>query len=220
MDKITESSQDYLKAIYTLSKRHGRASTTQIADRLNVSPASVTSMIKKLAQATPPLVTYRKHRGTILTDSGKQVALTVLRCHRLLELFLCEKLGYTWDEVHEEADRLEHAVSPQMMEQVASVLGEPTINPHGQPIPSPDLVMPVLAERPLPTLIPGSKTSIQRIRDEDASLLRYLTDNNLIPGMEIIVQASEADGTIKVLALGQTNPVCLEPEMAKHIFVT
>jgi DtxR family Mn-dependent transcriptional regulator len=220
MDKITESSQDYLKAIYTLSKRHGRAITTQIAAQLDVSHASVTSMIKKLAQVDPPLVTYRKRRGTTLTDAGTEAALTVLRRHRLLELYLFEKLGYTWDEVHEEADRLEHGVSPQMMDQIASVLGEPTINPHGQPIPSPDLVMPVIAERPLPTLTPGTQTTIQRVRDEDASFLRYLADNNLIPGREIIVQASEVDGTIQVLAHGQTNPVCLSPQMAEHIFVT
>jgi DtxR family Mn-dependent transcriptional regulator len=219
MRRVTASSQDYLKAIYTLSARHGKATTTKIAARVNVQMASATSMVQKLAQAKPPLAVYHKHRGATLTVEGEQAALTVIRRHRLLELYLCEKLGYTWDEVHEEAERLEHVVSPELIAQIAAVLDNPTAGPHGQPIPSSDLAMPVVGERPLTTLTPGTHATIQRVRDKDAELLRYLAEHHLRPGVVITVQACQPDGTIYVLTKEQLKSVRLSSTMAQQIFV-
>ena len=219
MGKITISAQDYLKAIYTLSKRHGRATTSQIAARLNVRPASVTSMLQKLSQSDPPLVIYRKHGGATLTGAGKQVALTVIRRHRLLEKYLCEKLGYGWDEVHEEAELLEHVVSAYMVDQIAAVLNEPTFNPHGQPIPSSDLVMPVVEGRPLTSLNVNDQATLKRVRDNDSDLLRYLTDHGLTLGVRICVQSIQPDGTLLISILGSNDKVPLTQTMAQQLYV-
>ena len=138
---ISQATGDYLKTIYELTREHGRASTNQIAESLQVTPASVTGMIKKLASADPPLVDYQKHQGVLLTEEGKKAALEIVRHHRLLEMFLHEKLGYEWDEVDAEADRLEHFISEEFEERIAQSLGNPQFDPHGDPIPTRDLYL-------------------------------------------------------------------------------
>src|SRR5690349_2391225 len=145
-EPLTQNIQDYLKAIYNLAKSDGSASTTALAARLGVAAPSVTGMIQKLASSTPPLVVYRKHQGVTLTPEGERAALEVIRHHRLIETYLVENLGYGWDEVHAEADRLEHAISENLEARIAAALGNPVRDPHGEPIPTVELVMPIDAD--------------------------------------------------------------------------
>src|SRR5512141_1199614 len=160
---LTDSIQDYLKAIYDLTQEGEPASTNALAARLGVEPASVTGMVQKLAAARPPLVDYRKHHGAKLTTAGRRAALEVIRHHRLLETWLVKTLGYSWDEVHSEAERLEHVISEDFEQRVAAALGYPVRDPHGEPMPSSDLVMPADESVPLATLAQGQKAILRRV---------------------------------------------------------
>jgi DtxR family Mn-dependent transcriptional regulator len=142
MITISQAYQDYLKVIYRLVEANGRATTTQIAEQLHITPASVSNMLKKMAEYDPPLLRYRKHKGVTLTAAGTETALEILRHHRLLETFLCEKLGFHQDEAHEEACRLDHVLTEELEARIAAVLHHPTHDPHGQPIPTKNLEMP------------------------------------------------------------------------------
>ena len=139
---LSISIQDYLKVIYDLTRAGQPAATTALAARLKVAPASVTGMLQRLAGEQPALITYRKHHGVMLTEAGERAALEIIRHHRLLETYLVEILGYTPDEVHEEACRLEHVISEQFERRIAAALGHPTRDPHGEPIPAADLTLP------------------------------------------------------------------------------
>jgi DtxR family Mn-dependent transcriptional regulator len=200
-DTLTESIQDYLKEIYDLSLEGSPASTTDLAARLGVAPASVTGMVQRLATAPHPLIVYRKHQGVTLTPDGERAALEVIRHHRLLETFLVQALGYSWDEVHEEAHRLEHVISEDLEARIARALGDPDRDPHGDPIPSADLTMPADNTRPLSSLRPGDQGVIRRVNAEDPGFLRRLKELGLVPGSEVSVsEYSEYDGnlTLKV----------------------
>ena len=133
---LSRSVEDYLKAIYSLTERGGVASTSDLASHLGVQPASVTGMAKRLAESG--WARHEPYRGVQLTEDGRLVALRILRRHRILETYLLERLGYTWDDVHDEAERLEHAVSDRLIDRMAEALGDPTHDPHGAPIPTPD----------------------------------------------------------------------------------
>jgi len=197
----TQSVQDYLKRIYELSECGQPASTNDLARELNIKPASVTGMIQKLAAEKPALVEYQKHQGVTLTPAGKKAALEVIRHHRLLEAWLVQTLGYSWDEVHEEAERLEHVISEDFERRIAAALGNPTRDPHGEPIPTEDLKMPVDASAPLSSLPPGQKAIIQRVVSQDPELLRHLDNLGLTPGVEIEVtnySAFDNNLTVKV----------------------
>ena len=135
-DNLTHAVEDYLKTIYDLTHDGERASTNQIAERMGVTAASASGMVQKLAATTPPLLEYEKHHGVTLTVDGEKIALEIIRYHRLLELFLQETLGFSWDQVRAEADRLEHVISPDVAERISQVLGEPVHDPHGHPIPT------------------------------------------------------------------------------------
>ncbi|MEN9563300.1 MAG: hypothetical protein RIR73_1544, partial [Chloroflexota bacterium] len=148
----SRSTQDYLKRIYTLTKDGSPASTNDLARELNIKPASVTGMIQKLAAEKPALVEYQKHQGVTLTSAGKRAALEVIRHHRLIETWLVQTLGYSWDEVHEEAERLEHVISEDFERRIAAAMGHPTRDPHGELIPTEDLKMPVDSSTPLSSL--------------------------------------------------------------------
>ncbi len=214
---ITHAIEDYLKAIYTLS-RSGQASTTALADALEIAPASVTGMLKRLAETTPPLIEYRKRQGATLTAEGERAALEVIRHHRLLETYLHESLGFPWDEVHEEACRLEHVISEAFEERIDAVLGHPTHDPHGDPIPDPNLVMPQKASTPLSTLRPPQVTMIQRVNADDGDLLRYLEEKGLVPGSKLEVRAfSPFDGNLTLLVEG--TEMIVGPAITHHIFV-
>ncbi len=173
-ENLSELIQDYLKAIYELSPGGGPTSTNQIAERLGVAPASVTGMLKRLAGMEPPLVDYQKHHGVQLTDVGQHVSLQVIRKHRLIELFLVKILGYSWDEVHEEAESLEHAVSPLFGERLARLLGEPNFDPHGDPIPDRDLQLPEMQTVSLSEVQVGQHVVVRRVPISNPALLRYL----------------------------------------------
>jgi DtxR family Mn-dependent transcriptional regulator len=207
-DILSESIQDYLKEIYEITEEASTASTTELASRLGVAPASVTGMIQRLANAAPPLVAYKKHQGVTLTADGERAALEVIRHHRLLETYLVQALGYSWDQVHEEAHRLEHVISEDLEARIAKALGDPAHDPHGDPIPSSDLTMPVENTRPLSSLRPGQKGKIQRVGGEEPRFLRHLESIGLVPGAEVIVQEySEFDGNLTLQIGRQTTVV-------------
>src|SRR5512143_1028859 len=171
-DELTDSIQNYLKAIYDLTLSGEVASTNALANRLGVEPASVTGMVQKLAAAKPRLLSYRKHHGVRLTAAGRRAALEVIRHHRLLEAWLVKTLGYSWDEVHVEAEKLEHVISEDFEERMAAALGDPVRDPHGELIPSSDLVMPTDESIPLETLGAGQKAVVRRVDAQDQGLLR------------------------------------------------
>ena len=214
--------QDYLRALYQLATPdNDRVTTSRLAARLAVRPASVTAMLQKLATATPPLVDYHKSHGARLTADGERAALAVVRCHRLLELFLHEKLGYSWDEVHEEADRLEHVISAAMTERMESALGNPTRDPHGHAIPTADLSLPQATAVPLATLPPGVITVVQAVADEDADRLRYLAAVGLRPGAVVIAgDASPAGDGAEAINLSINGATVAVPAaIAAHVMV-
>lgn len=219
-ENLTHVIEDYLKAIYDLTSISGRATTNQIAERMGVTPASVTNMIQKLAVTTPPLVEYRKHRGVVLTQDGEKVALEILRHHRLLEMFLQQTLGYSWDKVHEEADRLEHVISEEFEERIAETLGDPSRDPHGDPIPSRDLHLPVTNTQPLSDLRPGEHALVQRVRDSDPELLRYLHDLGIVPGAYLtVLDFSPFDENLRLQLEGQSHAFVLGPNVTNQVFV-
>ena len=219
-EKLTQAVEDYLKAIYELSQTEGRASTSKLAEYLEVTPASVTGMIKKLADAEPSLVDYQKHHGVVLTAAGMSEALETLRHHRLLEVFLHEILGYPWDEVHEEAERLEHVISEKFEERIAAVLGNPKHDPHGDPIPRLDLSMPASAETRLSDLSKGQSVTIKRVRDTDAKLLRHLSELGVMPGTFVkVVDYSEYDHNTHLQLNNQNEVIVLGRNITEQIFV-
>lgn len=217
-ESLTRSIQDYLKRIYELSEEGVAASTTELAARLNVAPASVTGMLQKLAAARPPLVIYKKRQGVTLTKAGLRAALEVIRHHRLLETWLVQTLGYTWDEVHEEAERLEHVISKDLESRIAAALGHPTRDPHGEPIPSADLTMPADASTPLAALRPAQTATVQRVDAADPNLLRHLESIGLVPGAEIQAAAySDFDHNLTVKIGKKSNVLGLS--VTTKIFV-
>lgn len=218
---LTISTQDYLKHIYELTKHNAPASTNTLAARLKVRPASVTGMIQKLANEKPALVEYQKHQGVTLTKAGRRAALEVIRHHRLLETWLVQTLGYSWDEVHEEAERLEHVISEDFEQRVAEALGHPLRDPHGELIPTADLEMPLEDATPLSMLRKNQRGTIVSVRDADADLLRYLEKLGLIPNKHIeAIDYSPFDHnlTIKVgeqthvLGLSVTNKILIKED--------
>lgn len=219
MKKRTQSVQDYLKRIYELTEGGAPASTNDLARELNISAPSVTGMVKKLASEKPPLLEYQKHQGVRLTPAGKKAALEVIRHHRLLETWLVQTLGYTWDEVHEEAERLEHVISEDFERRIAAALGHPTRDPHGELIPTEDLTMPLDESTPLSALRPNQSATIQRVNAQDPDLLRHLDKLGLTPGIQIkVIEYSAYDHnlTIKVgrrthvLGLNITTKIFIE----------
>ena len=205
---LTQSTQDYLKHIFELTEDGNPASTNDLAARMGVKPASVTGMIQKLASSEPPLVDYLKHQGVTLTSEGKRAALEVLRHHRLLETWLVQSLGYTWDEVHDEACRLEHVISEDFEARMDAALGHPTHDPHGDPIPDAELVMPNDEALPLASLRPNQEAVILRVSGEEPSFLRHLEELGLIPGAQItITEFSPFDNNLTISVVGNPSSV-------------
>ena len=185
---LTISIQDYLKNIYELTENGENASTNALAQKLNIKPGSVTGMIQKLASARPALVEYQKHQGVTLTKEGRKAALEVIRHHRLLEAWLVQTLGYSWDEVHEEAERLEHVISEDFERRIAAAMGNPLRDPHGELIPTADLKMPQDDSIPLSALRPKQTGIIQSVKAADTKLLRYLERWGMLPGVRVEVK--------------------------------
>ncbi len=178
---LSSAVEDYAKAIYALQERSdGAVSTNALAERLGVTPASASSMVKKLDAMG--LVVHEPYHGVTLTENGLKVALEVIRHHRLLELYLTETLGVPWDRVHDEAEVLEHVLSAELEELIAAQLGDPTHDPHGDPIPTRDGRMPAAATVSLQSLETGACGRFVRISDSDPEMLRYLAERGIAPG--------------------------------------
>jgi DtxR family Mn-dependent transcriptional regulator len=198
-DQLSHNIQDYLKHIFEITRHGGCASNSQLAEMLGISAASVTNMLQKLSQTQPPYVTYTKHKGAKLTEAGRLVALKMIRRHRLIEHFLVMQLGYTWDEVHEEAEVLEHAMSPLLEQRMDAALGFPKFDPHGDPIPDASLKMPEVDQITLNYMVVGQKGKILRVPNEDPQVLRYLAKFGLHPGSEIeFLDRTPYDQTMRI----------------------
>ncbi len=196
--------EDYAKAIYALQTRGGGApvSTNALAERLELTPGSVSAMVKRLGELG--LVTHVPYRGASLTEAGRRVALEVIRHHRLLELYLVESLGLPWDEVHEEAEVLEHVLSEHLEQVIADKLGHPTHDPHGDPIPGPDLVLTEPSTRSLESLSPGERGTFVRVSDADPEMLRYLAERGIAPGGRFEVVERQPFGGPLFVRFGDT----------------
>ncbi len=182
---LTIATEDYLKAIYSIEREQGKVLTSQLAQRLKVTPASTTGMLRKLSQMK--LVSYKKYQGVELTNSGRKIALEVIRHHRLLELYLNEIMGVPWDKVHLEAEKLEHAISEELEDRIDQMLGYPTKDPHGSPIPSKSGKVEKSPSASLADLKTGQKALISEVDDEDSELLRYAANLGLFPGESVTV---------------------------------
>jgi DtxR family Mn-dependent transcriptional regulator len=192
---LTGPVEDYLKAIYDLERVGEPASTNDIADRLAISPASVSGMVRRLADQG--LITHEPYRGVRLTGDGRRAALRTLRRHRILECYLTEALGYAWDGVHAEAERLEHAASEELIDRMAAALGDPVQDPHGAPIPTRDGRVQELVLRSLAEMGPGDQVRVRQVQDEDAERLRYLAELGIRPGALVrILDKAPFDGPI------------------------
>lgn len=217
---LTDSIQDYLKIIYDLTEGGDAASTTALASRLGIAPGSVTGMLQKLSSTRPALVSYRKYQGVTLTDAGQRAALEVIRHHRLIEAWLVQTLGYSWDEVHNEAERLEHVISEDFEMRIAAALGHPERDPHGEPIPSVDLVMPVDQSIPLSSLQPGQEATVRRVHARDLALLRHLEQLGLIPGASLkVLGMSPFDWIMQLQVQWQNDALVLGPAITSRVFV-
>jgi DtxR family Mn-dependent transcriptional regulator len=198
--------EDYAKAIYVLQQRgDGSVSTTALAERLGVTPASASGMVRKLDELG--LVAHERYHGVRLTDEGARLALEVLRHHRLLELYLAETLGVPWDRVHDEAEVLEHVLSEDLEALIAAKLGDPTHDPHGDPIPSADLVLEEEATESLAVLEPGAGGTFVRVSDSDPDMLRYLSELVIAPGDELSVRDKQPFGGPLFVAIGEAEHV-------------
>ncbi|MCW2968655.1 MAG: iron (metal) dependent repressor, DtxR family [Solirubrobacteraceae bacterium] len=198
MEGITTAVEDYAKAIYALEQREGAAvSTNALADRMGVTPASASAMVKRLDGLG--LVTHVPYRGVQLTAAGTKVALEILRHHRLLELYLAETLGVPWDRVHDEAEVLEHVLSEELEELIAAKLGNPTHDPHGDPIPTRDGRIAERSSTALCDLALGSFARFVRVSDSDPAMLRYLAERGIAPGADLeVVDKQPFDGPLFV----------------------
>jgi len=180
---LSRSVEDYLKAIYCLSQDGAAVSTSAIADALQVQPASVTGMVKRLAESG--YLEHVPYRGVELTDHGTREALRILRRHRILETYLSERLEYRWEDVHDEAERLEHAASDQLIERMASALHDPSHDPHGAPIPTRSGEIEITDSCTLADLAPGDRGQVRAVRDDDSEGLLAAEAAGLIPGTRI-----------------------------------
>jgi DtxR family transcriptional regulator, Mn-dependent transcriptional regulator len=210
--RTNEAAENYAKALYELQGRGESAvGTTAVAERLGVTPASASGMLRRLS--AEGVVDYAPYRGARLTADGERLALEVIRHHRLLELFLAEVLGMPWDRVHTEAEVLEHHISEELEELIAAKLGEPALDPHGDPIPDRHLALGADDSLPLTDLEPGESGIFTRVSDSDASMLRYLAEREIQPGVELRVAGREPfGGPVMVEVAGQSHP--LGPELA------
>jgi DtxR family Mn-dependent transcriptional regulator len=212
--------EDYLKVVFNLTERGEAASTSAIADALEVQPASVTGMVKRLAEGG--LLEHLPYRGVRLTDMGSREALRVIRRHRILETYLAERLGYSWDDVHDEAERLEHAASDQLIERMANALEYPSHDPHGAPIPTSAGEIEATNFATLADAQKGDELSIRAVQDEDAERLRYLEARGLKPGVKLRVEdRAPFNGPVTVRVGGPEGPSqVVGQDLARRIFVS
>jgi len=213
---FTRAQEDYLKALYLLHGHQRPVPTRELAQRLGISSPSVSEMVARLT--AQGLVEHDRYRGQQLTRDGRKVALELVRHHRLLEMFLVQVLGYSWDEVHDEAERLEHVMSERMEQRIFELLGRPELDPHGHAIPSVSGKVRSLSERPLSECKAGERVVVQGVSDADAGRLRELERRGLLPGTKIeVTGVSEYEGPIEVRIKGKRVSVPLG--LARGMFV-
>jgi DtxR family Mn-dependent transcriptional regulator len=216
---LSFTEENYLKAIYRLSDGGAKAvSTNEIAESMSTKAASVTDMVKKLSGKS--LISYEKYYGARITKRGKSKALTIIRKHRLWETFLVEKLNFSWDEVHEVAEQLEHIQSPLLIEKLDEFLGYPTADPHGHPIPDKDGNIKELNLIPLAEFVPNKKTAVRAVRDGSPSFLQYLSKIGIYIGARIaIVEKIDFDGSLEVV-IDNKNKVFISRDAAENLLVS
>lgn len=216
---LSRSVEDYLKAIYGISEQGDAASTSAVAEAMSVQPASVTGMVKRLAEAG--YLEHVPYRGVRLTESGIREALRVLRRHRIIETYLCRRLGYAWDDVHEEAERMEHAVSDHLIERMAAALGFPSHDPHGAPIPTRGGDIEETGVETLSEAARGDTLRVRAVRDGDPEALRTMEALGLIPGARLRVDAILPEAVRVTLRnegeAGETHVVAAE--VARSVYV-
>lgn len=211
--KLSQSVGDYVKVIHDLSTE-GAASTSRIADALGLAAASVSNMLARLHD--DGLVAYRRYHGAALTQRGEREALRLLRRHRLIETFMIERLGYTWDEVHNEAETIEHTISDRFAEALAELLGHPSHDPHGDPIPNPDGTLPDTPATPLAELEPGRTLRVARLLTQESDVLAHLAKLGVQPGACVTVRSREPLGGLLEVQIGSDNGA-LSKELATLI---
>ena len=213
---LTASVEDYLKAIYHLEQGGGAATTADVAQRVGVASASVSGMVRRLADQG--LVSHERYRGVVLTDVGRRAALRTIRRHRLIETYLTQRLGYPWDRVHEEAERLEHAASDELVDRMAHALGDPAVDPHGAPIPTREGRVDETVHATLAEVDVGVHARVVRVSDADGAMLRYLAELGIRPGTPVVVVAREPfEGPIGVEVDGVRRSV--GPALAGQVLV-
>ncbi len=219
----SESVEDYLKAIYQIQEEQqgAPAATTTLAARLGVASASVTGMLKRLASGEPKLVEYERYRGVALTPAGLKTALEIIRHHRLLESYLNRMLGYSWDEVHAEAERLEHVISEEMEERMDAAMGHPLADPHGDPIPDREGRVTVPAYLTLADSPAGQAVEIRRVVDQEPDRLRYLSELGLVLCARIQVESQAPfNGPVNIRRIEMPHSsLAIGREMAEKILV-
>jgi DtxR family Mn-dependent transcriptional regulator len=223
----TEAVENFLKTVYVLQQQVDPVPTTLLAQALKIKAPSVTDMVKRLAglddeeKPSTPLLEYEKYHGVRLSPTGEKIALEVIRHHRLIELYLSQALGYSWDEVHEEADRLEHVISEQLEARIAAALGNPEIDPHGDPIPALDGTIPnreltLLAELPI-----DRQGIVSRIIDQSPEVLRYLSDLGLVPGAQIMLtERAPLNDTITIRLGSQDKLHTISTQVARKVLAS
>ena len=214
---VTAPVEDYLKVIFELESVAGVAGTNEIAAELGFAPASVSGMVRRLAEQG--LITHERYRGVRLTKAGRKAALRTIRRHRVIEAYLTRALGYPWDRVHDEAERLEHAASDELIDRMAAAIGEPTTDPHGAPIPTREGTLDDQPVYPLAEIGVGERVTIQRVGDRDPGQLRYLAELGITPGRQVeVVSRAPFDGPIE-LRVGRVTRA-IGPALAKQILVS
>ncbi|HXY30279.1 MAG TPA: metal-dependent transcriptional regulator [Gemmatimonadaceae bacterium] len=215
-ESYTAPVEDYLKAIYDLERAGGPAGTNEIAQRLSIAPASVSGMVRRLAEHG--LLAHERYRGVRLTEAGRRVALRTLRRHRVIEAYLTQALGYEWDTVHQEAERLEHAASDELIDRMAAAIGEPSTDPHGAPIPTREGEIEERTLLPISDLAPRQRGRVVRVSDHDPARLRYLAELGLRPGAEVeCVERAPFGGPIR-LQVADIERI-IGPQLAASVLV-
>ncbi len=217
--RLSRSVEDYLKAVFALTRQGEAASTSDLAGTLEVQPASVSGMVKRLAESG--LLEHVPYRGVRLTARGQREALRVIRRHRILETYLSTRLGFTWDDVHDEAERLEHAASERLIERMAHALEDPSHDPHGAPIPTPAGEIEAVDHRTLAEIEPGSDVEIRAVDDEDPDRLRTLEAKGLVPGARVRVEGFDAEEGLIALSVDddRAERQLIGPTLARRVFV-
>ena len=215
-EMLTGPVEDYLKAIYEIGRGTVAVATNDIAQRLNIAPASVSGMVRRLADQG--LLGYERYRGVTLTDAGRRAALRTIRRHRIIESYLSSALEYPWDRVHDEAERLEHAASDELVDRMAKAIGEPVVDPHGAPIPSREGLVDETEYLTLDELGAGYGARVVRVSDDDPEMLRYLAELEIIPGAElVVVSRAPYQGPISLRIAGHL--LAIGPALAGQVMV-